>query len=79
MVATDHATGHNILRRCGMYADARELSNFRADLINGGFTPEESYNIIMTYFEAKLDTRQTEEGMIYLVAEQTDIGDGDDG
>ena len=62
-----------------MYADARELSNFRTDLINGGFTPEEAYNIIMTYFEAKLDTRQTEEGMIYLVAEQTDIGDGDDG
>ena len=62
-----------------MYADARELSKFRADLINGGFTPEEAFNIIMTYFEAKLDTRQTEEGMIYLVAEQTDLGDGGDG
>ena len=62
-----------------MYADARELAAFRADLINGGFTPEEAFNIIMTYFEAKLDTRQTEEGMIYLVAEQTDLGDGDDG
>ena len=61
-----------------MYADARELSNFRADLIAGGFTEEEAYNIIMTYFEAKLDTRQTEEGMIYLVAEQPDLdGHGD--
>ena len=56
-----------------MYADARELSRFRADLINGGFTPEEAYNVIMTYFEAKLDTRQTEEGMVYLVNEQFDL------
>ena len=62
-----------------MYADARELTTFRADLINGGFTPEEAFNVIMTYFEAKLDTRQAEEGMIYLVAEQTDLGDGDNG
>ena len=62
-----------------MYADARELSQFRADLIAGGFDGQEAFNIIMTYFEAKLDTRQTEEGMIYLVAEQTDIGDGGDG
>ncbi len=56
-----------------MYADARELSRFRADIINGGFTEEEAYNIIMTYFEAKLDTRQTEEGMIYLVNEQAEL------
>lgn len=56
-----------------MYADARELSRFRADLINGGFTEEEAYNIIMTYFEAKLDTRQTEEGLIYLVNEQAEM------
>ena len=62
-----------------MYSESKELSKFRAELIAGGFTPEEAYNIIMTYFEAKLDTRQTEEGMIYLVAEQTDLGDGDDG
>ena len=62
-----------------MYADARELSQFRADLIAGGFDGQEAFNIIMTYFEAKLDTRQTEEGMIYLVNEQTDVGDGDDG
>ena len=62
-----------------MYADARELSQFRADLIAGGFDGQEAFNIIMTYFDAKLDTRQTEEGMIYLVAEQTDLGDGDDG
>ena len=61
-----------------MYADARELAAFRADLINGGFTPEESYNIIMTYFEAKLDTRQTEEGMVYLTSDQTELdGHGD--
>ena len=62
-----------------MYADARELSQFRADLINGGFTPEESYNIIMTYFEAKLDTRQAEEGIVYLVNEQFDLDGPEDG
>ena len=61
-----------------MYADARELSLFRADLIAGGFDEQEAFNIIMTYFEAKLDTRQTEEGMIYLVNEQADLdGPGD--
>lgn len=56
-----------------MYSESRELSKFRAELIQGGFTDEESYNLVATYFEAKLDTRQTEEGMIYLVAEQADI------
>jgi len=55
-----------------MYADARELSNFRADLITGGFDEAETFQLVMSYFEAKLDTRQTEEGMVYLVAEQTD-------
>ena len=72
-------TGHNILRRCGMYAESKELSKFRAELIAGGFSEGEAFQIVATYFDAKLDTRQTEEGMIYLVAEQTDIGDGDDG
>ena len=62
-----------------MYADARELSNFRTDLIAGGFSEGEAFQIVATYFDAKLDTRQTEEGMIYLVAEQTDLGDGGDG
>ena len=62
-----------------MYADARELGNFRTDLINGGFTPEEAYQIIMTYFEAKLDTRVNDDGIVYLVNEQVDLGDGDDG
>ena len=66
------------LRRCNMYADARELSQFRADLIAGGFDGQEAFNIIMTYFEAKLDTRQTEEGMVYLTSDQTERdGPGD--
>ena len=61
-----------------MYADARELSQFRADLIAGGFYGQEAFNIIMTYFEAKLDTRQTEEGMVYLTSDQTERdGHGD--
>ena len=62
-----------------MYAESKELSKFRAELIAGGFSEGEAFQIVATYFDAKLDTRQTEEGMIYLVAEQTDIGDGDDG
>lgn len=56
-----------------MYSESKELSKFRAELIQGGFDGQEAFNIIMAYFEAKLDTRQTEEGMIYLVAEQADI------
>lgn len=62
-----------------MYADAKELSLFRADLINGGFTDEEAYNLVATYFEAKLDTRQAEEGMVYLVVEQFDLDGPADG
>ena len=62
-----------------MYADARELSQFRADLIAGGFDGQEAFNIIMTYFEVKLDTRVNEDGIVYLVNEQVDLGDGDDG
>ena len=61
-----------------MYSESKELSKFRADLIAGGFDPAEAFQIIMSYFEAKLDTRQTEEGMVYLVAEQPDLdGHGD--
>ena len=56
-----------------MYSESRELSKFRTELIQGGFDEQEAFNIIMAYFEAKLDTRQTEEGMIYLVAEQVDL------
>ena len=61
-----------------MYADARELSNFRADLIAGGFDEAETFQLVMSYFEAKLDTRQTEEGMVYLTSDQTERdGHGD--
>ena len=61
-----------------MYADARELSNFRADLIAGGFDEAETFQLVMSYFEAKLDTRQTEEGMVYLTSDQTELdGHGD--
>ena len=62
-----------------MYSESLELSKFRAELIDGGFSEDEAFQLVATYFDAKLDTRQTEEGMIYLVNEQTDIGDGDDG
>ena len=62
-----------------MYSESLELTKFRAELIAGGFSEGEAFQLVATYFESKLDTRQTEEGMIYLVAEQTDIGDGDDG
>lgn len=56
-----------------MYSESRELSKFRTELIQGGFTDEEAYNLVATYFEAKLDTRQAEEGMVYLVVEQADL------
>ena len=59
-----------------MYADSRELVKFRQELVNGGFTPEEAFQIIMSYFEVKLDTRANEDGIVYLVNEQVDLGDG---
>ena len=62
-----------------MYSESLELSKFRAELIAGGFSEGEAFQIVATYFDAKLDTRQTEEGLIYLVNEQVDLGDGDDG
>ena len=62
-----------------MYADSRELVKFRQELVNGGFTPEEAFQIIMSYFEVKLDTRTADDGIVYLVNEQVDLGDGGDG
>lgn len=62
-----------------MYAESKELSKFRAELIDGGFDPAEAFQIIMAYFEVKLDTRTNEDGIVYLVNEQVDLGDGDDG
>ena len=62
-----------------MYADSRELVKFRQELVNGGFTPEEAFQVIMSYFEVKLDARMAEDGQLYLVNEQVDLGDGDDG
>ena len=62
-----------------MYSESKELSKFRAELIAGGFEPAEAFNIVMTYFEVKLDTRVNEDGTVYLVNEQVDLGDGDNG
>ena len=62
-----------------MYSESLELSKFRAELITGGFSEGEAFQLVATYFDAKLDTRQAEEGMIYLVAEQPDIDRPNDG
>ena len=62
-----------------MYSESLELSKFRAELVAGGFSEGEAFQLVATYFDVKLDTRQAEDGLIYLVNEQTDIGDGDDG
>ena len=62
-----------------MYAESLELSKFRAELIDGGFSEGEAFQIVMTYFEVKLDTRVNDDGTVYLVNEQVDLGDGDDG
>ena len=62
-----------------MYSESLELTKFRAELIAGGFSEGEAFQLVATYFDAKLDTRQTEEGMIYLVAEQTDLDRPNDG
>ena len=55
-----------------MYVESLELSKLRAELIAGGFNEEEAFNLTATYFEAKLDTRQAEEGMVYLTSDQTE-------
>ena len=60
-----------------MYADARELTTFRAELVAGGFSEGEAFQLVATYFDVKLDARQAEDGLIYLVNEQVDLGDGD--
>lgn len=62
-----------------MYSESMELCKFRAELIDGGFSEGEAFQIVASYFEAKLDTRQAEDGLIYLVNEQVDLGDGGDG
>ena len=62
-----------------MYSESLELSKFRAELIAGGFEPAEAFNIVMTYFDAKLDTRANEDGIVYLVNEQADIDGPSDG
>ena len=62
-----------------MYADSRELVKFRQELVNGGFTPEEAFQIIMSYFEVKLDTRMAEDGQLYLVNDQVDLDGPNDG
>ena len=62
-----------------MYSESLELTKFRSELIDGGFSEGEAFQLVATYFDAKLDTRQAEEGMIYLVAEQPDIDGPNDG
>ena len=60
-----------------MFSESMELCKFRAELIAGGFSEGEAFQIVATYFDVKLDTRQGEDGLIYLVNEQVDLGDGD--
>ena len=62
-----------------MYSESFELSKFRTELIAGGFSEGEAFQIVMTYFEVKLDTRVNYDGTVYLVNEQVDLGDGDNG
>ena len=59
-----------------MYSESLELSKFRAELVAGGFSEGEAFQIVMSYFEVKLDTRVNEDGIVYLVNEQVDLGDG---
>ena len=62
-----------------MYSESKELSKFRAELVAGGFSEGEAFQIIMSYFEAKLDTRLAEDGQLYLVNEQVDLDRPNDG
>ena len=62
-----------------MYSESLELSKFRAELVAGGFSEGEAFQIVMTYFDAKLDTRANEDGIVYLVNEQADIDGPSDG
>ena len=62
-----------------MFSESMELSKFRAELVAGGFSEGEAFQLVATYFDAKLDTRANEDGIVYLVNEQVDLGDGGDG
>ena len=62
-----------------MYSESLELSKFRAELVAGGFSEGEAFQIVMTYFEVKLDTRLAEDGQLYLVNEQVDLDGPSDG
>ena len=62
-----------------MYSESLELSKFRAELVAGGFSEGEAFQLVATYFDAKLDTRANDDGTVYLVNEQVDLGDGDNG
>ncbi len=62
-----------------MFSESAELIAFRQQLLDGGFDKDETFQLIMTYFEAKVDTRQTEDGMVYLTNGQVDLGDDADG
>lgn len=52
-----------------MYVDALELSKFRRELLEGGFDEQETFNIVMAYYEAKLDSRR-DDGIVFLATEQ---------
>ena len=62
-----------------MYSESLELSKFRAELIAGGFSEGEAFQLVATYFDAKLDTRANEDGIVYLVNEQVDLDGPSDG
>ena len=62
-----------------MYSESLELSKFRAELIAGGFSEGEAFQLVATYFDAKLDTRIAEDGQLYLVNEQVDLDRPNDG
>ena len=62
-----------------MYSESLELTKFRAELVAGGFSEGEAFQIVMTYFEVKLDTRANEDGIVYLVNEQVDLDGPSDG
>ena len=62
-----------------MYSESLELTKFRAELVAGGFSEGEAFQIVMTYFEVKLDTRANEDGIVYLVNGQVDLDGPSDG
>lgn len=52
-----------------MYVDSLQLIKFRQELVNGGITSEEAFEIVQTYYDAKIGERQND-GEVYLVNEQ---------